>query len=140
MQIDQNKAVITAFVDAINAQDWGKLAEIVDPQFVRHSSAAGEPSVRNRDDLIRFLRSEYETFPDAHETLLDLVAEGNKVAARHHFQGTQKGRLGPYPSTGKMLSSEYIAIYHLEDGRITEAWAEWDNLSGLKQLGHAPSA
>lgn len=28
------------------------------------------------------------------------------------------------------------AIYRLERGRIAEAWAEWDNLYGLQQLGH----
>ena len=28
-------------------------------------------------------------------------------------------------------------IYRLESGRIVEAWAEWDNLAGLKQLGHS---
>jgi predicted ester cyclase len=32
--------------------------------------------------------------------------------------------------------SKYIAIYRIADGRIAEAWAEWDNLSGLAQLGH----
>jgi len=30
----------------------------------------------------------------------------------------------------------HIAIYRIEDGRIAEAWAEWDTLSGLAQLGH----
>lgn len=139
MQPDKNKAIIAAFVDAVNAQDWAKIAELIDADFARHSNAAGEPSVCNRNDLIQFLRSEYETFPDARESLQDLVAEANKVAARHRFQGTQRGRLGPYPSTGKVLTSEYIAIYRLEDGRIMEAWVEWDNLSGLKQLGHQPS-
>jgi predicted ester cyclase len=31
--------------------------------------------------------------------------------------------------------AEYLAIYRLPDGRIVEAWAEWDNLAGLAQLG-----
>jgi hypothetical protein len=35
-----------------------------------------------------------------------------------------------------VLTADYLAIYRLEGGRIVEAWAEWDNLSGLAQLGH----
>jgi predicted ester cyclase len=79
---------------------------------------------------------EFATFPDAHETLLDLVAEDHKVAARHQFRGTQLGLMGPYPASGRVLNATYLAIYRVENERIVEAWAEWDNLAGLKQLGH----
>lgn len=34
------------------------------------------------------------------------------------------------------MTAEYIAIYRIADGVIVESWAEWDNLSGLIQLGH----
>jgi steroid delta-isomerase-like uncharacterized protein len=129
-----NKAIVSAFVEAVNAQDWERIDELVAPEFVRHSSAA--PGVQSRDDLKRFLRAEYETFPDAHETLEDLLAEGDRVAARHRFQGTQKGPMGPYPPTGRTMEANYIAIYRVEQGQIVEAWVEWDNLTGLIQLGH----
>ena len=138
MQTEQNKAVVRAFVEAINAQDWCRLDELVAPHFVRHSHAAGEPGVRSRDELKAFLSGEFATFPDAHESLEDLLAEGDRVAARHHFRGTQRGPLGPYPPTGRTMEADYIAIYRVEEGRIAEAWAEWDNLAGLTQLGHFP--
>src|SRR5262249_5243809 len=95
-----NKGVVRAFVAAINAQDWGRLDELVAPDFVRHSHAAGPQQVRSRDDLVTFLRGEFETFPDAQETLEDLVAEGDKVAARHTFRGPPRGALGPAPPSG----------------------------------------
>jgi steroid delta-isomerase-like uncharacterized protein len=136
MPVD-NKVLVRDFVDAVNRQDWPAVRRIVDPEFVRHSVAAGEPGVRCAEDLIAFLRTEFETFPDAVETLLDLVAEDDKVAARHRFRGTQLGPMGPHPPSGRVLSATYLAIYRIEGGRITEAWAEWDNLHGLRQLGHA---
>lgn len=34
------------------------------------------------------------------------------------------------------MTAEYLAIYRIESGLIVEAWAEWNNLSGLIQLGH----
>lgn len=133
---DGNKTLVRDFVDAVNRQDWHAVRGLLDPDFIRHSVAAGEPAVRSADDLIAFLRAEFETFPDATETLLDLVAEDDKVAARHRFRGTQTGPMGAHPPSGRVLAATYLAIYRIEDGRIAEAWAEWDNLHGLRQLGH----
>jgi len=135
-----NKAIILAFVEAINAQDWEKLDELLAPDFIRHSYAAGPPRSHSKEELKAFLQQEFETFPDAEEGIYDLIEEGDKVAARHWFRGTQHGAMGPYPPTGNVMSSDYIAIYRLEEGRIAEAWAEWDNLTGLVQLGHHEQA
>lgn len=133
---DANKAIVRGFVEAINAQDWALLREFVVAGFARHSTAGGEPGIRSREELIEFLRGEYATFPDATEWLEDLVAEGDKVAARHRFRGTQTGPLGAHPPSGRVLEATYLAIYRIEGGCIAEAWAEWDNLAGLRQLGH----
>ena len=137
---ERNKSLVRAFVDAINAQDWQRVLGLLESDFKRHSTAAGEPAVKSAKELVAFLRSEFVTFPDARETLLDLVAEEDKVAARHHFRGTQLGPMGSFLPSGKILEATYIAIYRLENQRIAEAWVEWDNLAGLRQLGHASPA
>lgn len=137
---EKNKALVHAFVEAINEQDWPRLRGLVGERFVRHSVAAGESSVQCGEALVAFLKMEFSTFPDARETLLDLVAENDKVAARHQFRGTQLGSMGPYPASGRVLNATYLAIYRIENERIVEAWAEWDNLAGLKQLGHHSAA
>jgi steroid delta-isomerase-like uncharacterized protein len=130
------KQTVTAFVDAINAQDWSRLNAVVAEGFVRNSIAAGDPPVRTRADLVEFLHREFEVFPDAEEKILDIFAEGEKVAVRHSFRGTQRAAMGPYLPTGKTMNAEYIAIYRVQAGQIVEAWVEWDNLAGLRQLGH----
>jgi steroid delta-isomerase-like uncharacterized protein len=132
--LHRNKGVVRSFAEAINARDWDRLDELVAPEFVRHCGAA--PAVLSRDDLKRYLRAEFETFPDGYESIEDMLAEGDKVAVRHRFRGTQDGAMGPYPPSGKAMNADYLAIYRLEDGVIAEAWAEWDNLGGLVQLGH----
>ena len=133
---DCHKALIQEFIDAINEQNWKKLDQLVATDFVRHSYAAGEPAICSRDDLKEFLHRELATFPDAFESIEDILAEGDKVAVRQRFQGTQQGWMGSYPPSGRKLTATYIAIYRMQDEQIVEAWAEWDNLNGLKQLGH----
>ncbi len=126
---ERNKAVIRASVAAVNSQDWGRIAELVAADFVRHSHAGGAPGVRSRDDLVRFLRGEFETFPDAIESIADILAEGDRVAVRHRFRGTQRGPLGPYPPSGRVMEADYLAIYRLDGGVVAEARAEWDTLA-----------
>lgn len=134
MNTSKNKETVCRFVRAINSQDWAALDELVASDFRRHSAAA--PGVQNREGLKDFLRGEFVTFPDATETVLDVICEGNRVAVRHGFSGTQKGPLGVYPASLRRLEATYLAIYRIEHGRIAEAWVEWDNLAGLRQLGH----
>ena len=65
-----------------------------------------------------------------------LIEEGEMVAARIHFKGTQLGPLGPFPASGKRLSADFNCIFRIADNQIAESWVEYDNLEGLLQLGH----
>lgn len=135
-----NKAVVQAFVQAVNSQDWARLANLVAPGFVRHSYTGGKPGIRSRDELVHFLKDEFKIFPDACESICDLLAEEDRVTVRHSFRGTQMRAIGNYPPTGRVMTSDYLAIYRLVKGVIAEAWVEWDNLSELRQLGHIQPA
>jgi steroid delta-isomerase-like uncharacterized protein len=130
------KRVVREFVDAVNRQDWRRFDDLVAPDFVRHSSTFRQSHVTNRDARREFLVAEFKTFPDARELINFLVAEGDKVAVHSHCQATQQGPMGKLPATGRVLSADFISIYRIADGRIKEAWAEWDSLNGLIQLGH----
>lgn len=136
--VEFRKAVVRRLIEAINRQDWSQFENLVAPAFRRHSAAAGQPEVSNRRALREFLEKERNTFPDARESIEDMVAEHSRVAVRHRFSGTQTGPLGDYPSTGKRLVADYLAIYRIAGNRIVECWAEWDNLTALVKLGHLP--
>ncbi|MCB1169225.1 MAG: ester cyclase [Leptospiraceae bacterium] len=137
-ELEKNKDLLRRLVQAVNEEDWRGLRNVLHPDFCRHSHAAGESVIEEGEDLIQYFRSQRQVFPDGEETIQDILAEGDRVAVRHCFTGTQTGALGPFPASGKRLSSEYIAIYRIQEGRIAECWAEWDNLSALEQLGHSP--
>ena len=133
---EQNKAIVRAFVEAVNEQNWQRFDELVAPEVLRHSSTAGQPQIRSRDQLRTFLAGEFRTFPDAQETIHFLVAEGDMVAVHSGFRGTQRGPMGSFPASDRTLSADFISIYRIADGCIAEVWVEWDCLNGLIQLGH----
>src|SRR5262249_7702238 len=136
MTTERNKELIREFVQVVNQQDWQRFDELVSPEFVRHSTTFGRSQVGTRDQLRQYLVAEFTTFPDAHEAIDFLVAEEDKVAVHSRFQATQAGPMGSLPASFKTLSADFISIYRVADGRIVEAWVEWDALSGLIQLGH----
>ena len=136
MTIEANKQLVREFVDVVNRQDWQRFDELVSPDFVRLSSTFGQPHVNTRDTLRNYLIAEFKSFPDARESINFLVAEGDRVTVHSHCRATQQGPMGPLPTTGRVLSGDFISVYRIVDCRIVEAWAEWDCLNGLIQLGH----
>ena len=118
----------------MNQQHWNRIADLVAPRFIRHSRAGGD--IHGVDALVSFLQREFATFPDAKETCIEHFSQGDWVATIMQFSGTQTGPIGKFPATGIRVSAPYLAIYRIEQNRIAESWAEWDNLSTLHTLGH----
>ena len=135
---EENKALVRSLIEAINQQDWPRFDQLVAPDFLRHSGTFDQPEVRTRDELREFLAGEFVAFPDAHETINFLVAEGDKVAVHSQFRGTQRGRMGSFAPSGQVLSACLISIYRIAEGRVAEVWIEWDALNSLVKLGHLP--
>jgi hypothetical protein len=72
-------------------------------------------------------------------TILDLVAEGDKVAKHWTFSGTHKGEFGGIPPTGKQVTLELaLSIYRFTEGKIAEIWMSYNALLMMQQLGKSP--
>lgn len=74
-------------------------------------------------------------FPDVEVTTDVLLAEGDLVAGHFRGHGTHQGLFNGVPATGREWEARCTAIYRVEDGRIAEAWVNWDLLSLIEQLG-----
>ncbi|HEY7537960.1 MAG TPA: ester cyclase [Gaiellaceae bacterium] len=77
-------------------------------------------------------------FPDLERTIVDLVAEGDKVVARWTATGTNTGPFQGMPPSGKRATSSGITVFRVADGRIVEEWSESDMLGLLQQIGAIP--
>jgi predicted ester cyclase len=84
-----------------------------------------------------FVRSFTSIFGNLQLTILDLLAEGDQVAAHWRVTGTHQGNYLGVAATGKPVTYQGIALLRVEDGKIVDDIAYWDNLSILKQVGAA---
>ena len=90
------------------------------------------------DDAKEFVRSFHAIFGNMRLTILDLLAEGNQVAIHWRVEGTHQADYLGVAATGKPVTYQGIALLRVEDGKIVDDIAYWDNLSILEQLGASP--
>ncbi|MFZ0427410.1 MAG: ester cyclase [Acidobacteriota bacterium] len=141
-RLEANKATVKRILERLSAGDIQGFIAGLAPDYVRHCQAMPPElqELHGRDAMRDWLASNQKTFPDYHEELEWLVAEGDFVAWRSRGTGTQRGPLGPFPATNKRFDLVIIGMHRFENGSIKETWTSWDNLAVLTQLGHFPPA
>ena len=138
MSIEENKVIARRFFeDAYNTGNVALLDQLLTPTYVDHKAPPGTPSgPQGIAGVISMFR---HAFPDLHFQIEDQVAEGDKVVTRYTFSGTQKGELMGIAPSGKHVSIGGISIYRIVNGKMDQAWIEYDMLGLLQQLGVVPS-
>ena len=137
MLTDDNKALIRRWFEEV----WNKgRAEAIDDMFAAEgvanglSDEQGEP-LRGADSYKQFFYKFREAFPDIEVIVEDTVAEGDKVAARCRVRATHQGESLGFAATQKPMEITGITIVRIEDGKIVEAWNNFDFMSMFQQLG-----
>lgn len=134
MSQEQNKnRVRRIYEQCLNAGKLELLDDLVAPEFV---GVQGERGPDGFENTLAGLRTAY---PDIHFTIEDMIAEGDRVAIRWRWAGTQTGPQRGFPPSGAAVTDTGIAIYELRDGKIIRAWLETDRLGVLQQIGVVPS-
>jgi hypothetical protein len=79
--------------------------------------------------------------PDAHTELVNVFAEGSRVAAEHVGRGMHSGPFvtasGTIPPTGRSVELSFAELFALRDGKITRLHAYYDSATMMRQLGLA---
>ena len=130
MSLEANKAIIHRFYEAVNKHNPDLIDELVAQNYVDHSR-----QFQGLANYKQHLRMYYTSFPDSHETIEDIIAEGDKVCIRLNGKATHKGEYRGLAPTGKKVTWEANTIFRIVDGKIAEMWAFSDELHFLKQLG-----
>ena len=134
---EQNKKLVREITDVIwNSRGLDRIPEFCAPDFVAdyrpYAFRQGHEGIR------AMVEGVWTAFPDYHEEVHELIAEGERVVARLTISGTQQGQWGPLPATGTHAQFDEIAILQIRDGTVVSQRGIVDNLSALRQLGAVP--
>jgi predicted ester cyclase len=114
--------------------DMSVLDEVVAEEFIEHQQ--GLP--QGREGLKNVIRTLRHSFPDLSYTVIQMVADEDKVWGHLRSRGTNEGSFMGQPPTGKTMEIEVIDIARFEDGMMVEHWGVPDRLGVLLQLGLFP--
>lgn len=93
------------------------------------------PGLEGLKDVLRGLRS---AFPDMNWTVVEQIAEGDKVLSRFEWTGTHGGMFLGVPATGRAVTVWGMVIDRLEGGKIKDTRIIMDTLGLMMQLGVLP--
>jgi steroid delta-isomerase-like uncharacterized protein len=131
---DENLAVVRSFyVDGVNRADLSVFDRVAAPDIVYHGATVGDES--GLEALRRIYGEALTGLPGLNYTLLTSVADGDAVALRYAVEGVHTGDFRGLAPTGKTITWNHSAFTHVQCGRISEMWAEIDQLDRLREFG-----
>lgn len=129
-----NSDILRALWAAVNAEGASALRRFLSADYVRH----GSDRDYSLDEWVQTMTERDQAFPDNKNQVLDIVAEGDRLAYRWCADGTHRDTYQRIPATGRKVHAEGITISQFRDGLITEEWASWNKTSVLHSLGVMP--
>ncbi|WGS21998.1 MULTISPECIES: ester cyclase [unclassified Bradyrhizobium] len=127
--LDANKALVLAHYDAVtNGHDPDAIRAQLAPDFFDH--AAGKRM--SADEVIAYSAAMHATFADLSAVAECLVAERDIVAGRFVWRGRHRGPWRGIAPTGHRVEFRGMTFWRIQDGKISERWAEID-FAGLER-------
>jgi serine phosphatase RsbU (regulator of sigma subunit) len=132
LEEEKNKALVRRFWEAVANADLDTLDELLAPEFVDHSSFAGQEP--GREGYKRQVADQHAALSDVRSIIEDQVAKGEKVVTRItwrsiHDRGEYFG-LMPRDTEVEVTS---MAMHRLVGGKIAEEWSEGSGSAEVAQ-------
>lgn len=133
-QESKNKELIRdLYENILNNRHMELLDGLISPDFT------GPGGTKGITAFSATVQSVIAGFPDIKWVIEDLVAEGDKVVVRWHWNGTNSASFRGLPISNKSVTDNAIAIYQLKDGKVINTWIQGDRLGVLVQIDAIPA-
>ena len=141
MSIEENKTLARRyFEDAPYNPDV--CDEIFAPSFqfhaIVHTSVTPQVAESNPKKLKAFFEQHKAIWGGWHFTIVEMIAEGDRVMIRWTSHDTHQGEFNGIPPTGKQVTNSGINIFRIASSKIAEIWDISDRLWLWQQLGVLP--
>jgi steroid delta-isomerase-like uncharacterized protein len=133
----ENEALVRRWFDEV----WNKgRADAIDEMFAADGIAHGlsdDPAqpMRGPAAFRSFHTTFRSAFPDIIVTVEDTVSEGDKIAARCVVRGKHTGDTLGFAATHSPTDFTGMVFVRVKNGKIAEAWNNFDFMRMYKQLG-----
>ena len=134
MSVQANKAQFQRFLTFINTADKVLGEDLIAEDAIFHAPNSPEP-MRGIDGYMAILAMMRSGFPDIQWTIEEIVAEGDRLAARFTMRGRHTGAFFGIPPTGKEIAVQAINFYRFAEGRIIEEHGQPDLMGLMRQIG-----
>jgi len=124
------KAIVLRVLRAMETGEEAEFDAVMAEDYIQHNHLGN-----GRDPVKKMVAGLRRAFPDLRVVAEDLVAEGDRVAARVTITGTHQGRFLGVDPTNKPITIRSVDIWRIEAGRLKEHWDVVDRLEFMQQLG-----
>jgi steroid delta-isomerase-like uncharacterized protein len=131
---EKNKEFIRRWFEEV----WNKgREEAIDEMFAADGLAhglEGEEPIRGVAAFKPFFHKFRAAFPEIKVTVEDVLTEGDRVAARCSVRGLHRGDALGFAATNQPVEFDGMTIARIRDGKIVEAWNNFDFMKMFQQL------
>jgi predicted ester cyclase len=131
MSAADNVAVVRRWYDEMWNQWRLDVADEIAAPALSFRGSLGE-TLHGIPALAAYVLRVRAAFPDFHNRIDEVVAEGDKVVVRLTYTGTHRGPLFDFAPTGRRVAYAGVAIFRLRGGKIEDGWVLGD-LAGLRE-------
>jgi steroid delta-isomerase-like uncharacterized protein len=134
---EENKSLIHRwFAEVWNSGNAASIGDMLLDDAVIHGLNDPSGNAVEGIDAFRAFHAQFrEAFPDILVNVEDVIAEGDKVVARCSVRAKHTGESLGIAVTNSTVDFTGIAIVRVSDGKIAEAWNNFDFLTMNQQLG-----
>jgi steroid delta-isomerase-like uncharacterized protein len=114
------------FEEVWNRQNASAIDEILTPDCVAYGLPDPDAVLRGPEAFKQVHAEFCDAFPDIQIEVNDVIAAGDRVAARWRATGTHSGDGLGFAPTGKRIVLDGATIVVIRDGRMQEGWNMMD--------------
>jgi steroid delta-isomerase-like uncharacterized protein len=135
-----NKVLVYRWYEEVwNKKREAAIYEMLSPDVISYG-LTDDPlqAVKGTEAFQKYWRAMIGVFPDIQVAVESTIAEDEKVVARCAVRATHLGKGLGLPPTGKKIHVTGVRIAIFKDGKVIEAWNNFDYLAVYRQLGLLP--
>jgi C-1 hydroxylase len=119
MSVEENKSIVRRFIEAYNERNLDLFDDLVAPDYVDHTH-----QLQGREEFRQLFTKAFKAFPDWHESIQDIIGEGEDVWVRVKATGTHTGEWNLFgvqlPPTGNKVTMMMVFLFRIADEKLAE--------------------